>query len=223
MKAGVSIPDGDVWFFKFEIQPKPEAAYHEVSIPDGDVWFFKWRMSFRILRSGRCFNPRWGCMVFQISLAHTSRLPIRSFQSPMGMYGFSNQHPRALGHQHLGLFQSPMGMYGFSNAAWLPRVPPLAAGFNPRWGCMVFQIIAIIGTRHNVSVSIPDGDVWFFKCYKGGTHGYDSTGVSIPDGDVWFFKSWARAATARPGLLFQSPMGMYGFSNPAVVEVIGMR
>jgi len=53
---------------------------------------------------------------------------------------------------------------------------------------MVFQIQAqdnelII----RVEVSIPDGDVWFFKLTVSGALLVEGR-VSIPDGDVWFFK-----------------------------------
>jgi len=115
MKAGVSIPDGDVWFFKFEIQPKPEAAYHEVSIPDGDVWFFKCRI-------GRV-HP-----LLQVG-----------FQSPMGMYGFSNGGclSASCGLADVSI---PDGDVWFFKFRWPTPAAYPSDRFNPRWGCMVFQI-----------------------------------------------------------------------------------
>ncbi len=61
-----------------------------VSIPDGDVWFFKSVLMWFSPAYPRGFNPRWGCMVFQIHCERYGPLPSSWFQSPMGMYGFSN-------------------------------------------------------------------------------------------------------------------------------------
>ena len=160
----VSIPDGDVWFFK---SPGRIVGAWErfVSIPDGDVWFFKSGSSVSQYEFCHCFNPRWGCMVFQILVFYLARPP--SFW----------------------MFQSPMGMYGFSNF----RVG-VSPGLCPK------------------EVSIPDGDVWFFKsCH--GVAAAPCPLVSIPDGDVWFFKSGRASGATGAGWGFQSPMGMYGFSN----------
>jgi len=86
----VSIPDGDVWFFKCARNGRIDARIR-VSIPDGDVWFFKYTPPLLLDSTGYRFNPRWGCMVFQMaSMLASTIMTLFSFQSPMGMYGFSN-------------------------------------------------------------------------------------------------------------------------------------
>ncbi len=156
----------------------------------------------------------------------------------MGMYGFSNLKSNQNQKLHITRFQSPMGMYGFSNAGLAGSTPCSRSGFNPRWGCMVFQMedvfphlavwqmfqspMGMYGfsnfagphqpLTHQI-VSIPDGDVWFFKSAPPCARPPAPGPVSIPDGDVWFFKCCVAPAGSAASGGFQSPMGMYGFSN----------
>ena len=198
--------------FQMRAQPLQRAVHHSVSIPDGDVWFFKSALAGGLAGFTGSFNPRWGCMVFQMRINHLLLTRFPGFNPRWGCMVFQMR----------------------INHLILTRFP----GFNPRWGCMVFQIRNVgRRTRQQRRVSIPDGDVWFFKCARNGR--IDARiRVSIPDGDVWFFKytppllldstgyrfnpRWGcmvfqmasmLASTIMTLFSFQSPMGMYGFSN----------
>ena len=89
-----------------------------------------------------------------------------------------------------------MGMHGFSKLIRPPAAP------------------------RNEFVSIPDGDAWVFKAALRGGGGGHKVPVSIPDGDAWVFKA-ARGGTGVSNSynLFQSPMGMHGFSKLIVIIV----
>ncbi len=126
-------------------------------------------------------------MVFQIETIYAIALGDEVFQSPMGMYGFSNSDSTSAPADGVAV-SIPDGDVWFFKSCVALGDRSVALGFNPRWGCMVFQILPAKNLYLiKKPVSIPDGDVWFFKCGRDGNTAYSGL-VSIPDGDVWFFK-----------------------------------